>query len=154
MRRRYSVEDIRQNFRLEGEEVYRTSSGKRVVPRDDGYTLVGFGPAKERITIRLHVIKYALAHGWIPHEVDHADGNPANGLLENLRAASHQQNMRNRRPTPRDLPLGVARKRNRYRAYLDGKHLGTFKTVEEASSVVNNERDRRHGEFSSLRRPV
>ena len=45
----------------------------------------------------LHQVVFAMVHGYIPKEIDHADGNPSNNRPANLREATRSQNNCNRR---------------------------------------------------------
>tara|TARA_R110000822_G_scaffold78584_3_gene188288 strand:+ start:1764 stop:2237 length:474 start_codon:yes stop_codon:yes gene_type:complete len=79
----------------------------------------------------------AFAHGLItdidaPILIDHHDRNPLNNKLENLRTATHRENMRN--TNAKGYSFNIARQK--YQAYitLDGKriHLGLFILEEDA----------------------
>jgi HNH endonuclease len=111
-----------------------------------------------------HRIRFALARGYLPAQIDHIDGNRANNFLANLRPAASQENSRNRPPPLRkepSLPRGVYRYftkdgREHFRVRLwerdqDGKrrtyHFGVFDTLAEARAVSKRERMARHGDF-------
>lgn len=48
--------------------------------------------------LRAHVAAYALHHGiWPASEIDHENGDPSDNRILNLRAASHHENMLNRK---------------------------------------------------------
>lgn len=61
----------------------------------DGYWRVNYLGTSYRI----HRIIWALEHGRDPGEllVDHADGNPLNNAVGNLRACTEAQNLQNKR---------------------------------------------------------
>lgn len=89
-------------------------------------------------------------------EVDHRDGNGLNNLRENLRIATHSQNMRNSR-TPKNNITGFkgvsfTTREQKYRAviYVDGKmiHLGYFQSPEEAHKAYCAGATLHHGEFA------
>lgn len=45
-----------------------------------------------------HRLGWKIATGEEPSEIDHFDRNPTNNALENLRAATRSENLRNRAP--------------------------------------------------------
>lgn len=44
-----------------------------------------------------HQIIFKMFHGYIPNELDHIDRNVLNNRVENLRACTRSENLRNRR---------------------------------------------------------
>lgn len=77
-----------------------------------GYVTVGiYGRfyKAHRLIWRMHHPK-----GKMPHTIDHIDGNRSNNVVENLRIATHAENMRNRRPQEKSQP----RKGNKLTAAL------------------------------------
>lgn len=103
--------------------------------------------------LQYHRAKFALAHGWMPGEVDHKDGNRQNNLLTNLRPANRQQQSQNRGPIKRKhaLPRGVYPSGRRFRAMVqvDGKlrSIGSYGDPQEASTRVEEVLRELHGEF-------
>lgn len=86
----------------------------------------------------LHRIVWEMHNGPVPAGmfIDHIDGNIDNNTLENLRAVTPSQSSANRGPMKvRELPKGVCKHRGKFKAYIDGKHLGTHGTAEAAHSV-------------------
>ncbi len=84
-----------------------------------------------------HRIIFFMHHGIWPESVDHIDGNRANNRVENLRACTHAENMRNRGKTKTrsqpEMPKGVCRVAGgKFHAYIriSGrqvvKHFQTF----------------------------
>lgn len=73
---------------------------------------------------------------WPADEIDHRDVNPSNNKWDNLREATHSQNHRNRKGIAKHGYKGVTQADNRWRAQIQvggvRKHLGSFKTPEEA----------------------
>jgi hypothetical protein len=84
-----------------------------------------------------------MATGREPDMIDHVNGCRDDNRVENLRAASHSDNMRNsRRPANNTSGFaGVSYKRqtNRWVAYIlvgkTRKHLGYFSSKEEAHAA-------------------
>ena len=90
-------------------------------------------------------------------EVDHIDRNPLNNCWDNLRLATHSQNMTNCKGKSRSgLPKGVQKQQlsNRFMSRIrkDGKvhYLGTFDTPEEAHQAYCAAAADLHGEFAAV----
>lgn len=94
-----------------------------------------------------------------PFEVDHINRNRLDNRRENLRLASHQQNMMNanykKRPTS-SIFKGVYMPRNKskWKAKIqhNGKaiHLGTYIDEKTAAMAYNNKAKELFGEFATL----
>jgi len=92
---------------------------------------------------------------WPKDEIDHADRNPSNNRISNLREANSSQqsaNSRGVRTKHFDLPRGVRPlESGRFASYCkkDGKnhYLGTFDLVEEAHSAYKRFAGKHWGEF-------
>ena len=104
----------------------------------------------------LHRVIFYLYYGYLPTFVDHVDCNRTNNNPENLRAADPKKNMMN--TTPRkgcaSKFKGVARKRDKWRAYVtkDGNtyNLGVFFKETEAALAYNKKAVELFGEFAKL----
>lgn len=146
---------LREQFRLEGEDVIRLATGQKVTAKQQpsGYRYVTFTSSSgQKRLVRYHRLKFFLAHGYLPKLVDHRDRDRGNDLLSNLRAATKSENgMNAMRPKPSGLPRGVFPNGKRWRAEgtVSGKthHLGTYATPEEAAVVAETWRRENHGEF-------
>ena len=90
---------IFRTFRLEGERIIRLSKGKEAkgTPDKRGYLVVSAGSQRDssNCQLRLHRVKFALAHGWLPVFIDHIDGDRQNNALANLRSCTKSENMAN-----------------------------------------------------------
>ncbi|MBC3233975.1 HNH endonuclease [Pseudomonas lurida] len=91
---------------------------------------------------------------WPTEEVDHINGNGKDNRWENLRAASRQENIMNRKhKLPRSGVKGVHRFWNDSAWYAQvgfkGKtyNLGTFRSLDDAAKTVKEGRARLHGQF-------
>jgi hypothetical protein len=90
-------------------------------------------------------------HGYIPEMIDHIDGDPTNNRIENLRECTKSENLRNR-GKPKNNTSGVkgvswSKAAEKWEARC-GKYLGIYDTIEEAAKVVQEYRERNHGEFA------
>lgn len=85
-------------------------------------------------------------------EVDHKNHNKRDNRKGNLRLCTSQQNNAHRVVAGNSTSRfkGVHRNGNRFAAHGAGKHLGNFKTPEEAARVYNIWALERYGEFACL----
>ena len=102
--------------------------------------------------IRMHNVINPPPEGYMS---DHRDGNGLNNTRGNLRHATHQQNMYNRRTHKESgLPKGVIALGKRYMAKIraNGVNMvvGVYDTVEEASAAYDRAALEHHGEFARL----
>jgi len=84
-----------------------------------------------------HRLVYKMFNGTEPENIDHADGNPGNNRVGNLRMATVSQNNSNSRlKAGKSLPKGVKKNCNKYEARIrvDGQliYLGLFDSPERA----------------------
>ena len=105
-------------------------------------------------TYQEHRLIWAWHYDTVPDEIDHINGDFLDNSVENLRAATHRQNMRNRK-TPSHNKTGVKGvylTRGKYRAQVtkDGNvfYLGSFCRLEDAKVVVESARKNLHMEFA------
>jgi hypothetical protein len=103
-----------------------------------------------------HRIIFLMHHGYIPKEVDHADGNPLNNRIENLRPATRAENQYNRKINKNNTSgvKGVAwhkyKKKWVAKTNVNGKrhYLGYFDTIEDAAKLLKQFRQDNHGNFA------
>jgi hypothetical protein len=100
----------------------------------------------------IHRLVFMLHHGYLPKYIDHADGDKLNNRIENLREATHFENMRNRS----SLSKGVTKARNVY-LQRNGKYVvrldsignfGAYDNLELAELVAEEARDKYYGKFA------
>lgn len=106
------------------------------VCRTHGYVVVGHGGKLHRA----HHIVWLMFRGAIPvgMEIDHINGNRSDNRIENLRLVTKAENARNRRLPVNNSSgeIGVQRRTHgTYQVRVAGRHVGTFKTLEEAASA-------------------
>jgi hypothetical protein len=123
-----------------------------------------FGRAQLRICgkrIYNHHIVWFIHHGYFPSDkgiwIDHADGNPDNNTIENLRIVTPEQNNMNRGPRRnRELPKGVYERQGKYDSRIQWKgqviFLGLFDTVSEAEAAYQGASRVLQREFSFYNR--
>jgi len=102
----------------------------------------------------MHTLAWFYVYGeWV--ELDHKDRIGGNNAIDNLRPATHQQNMCNQgvRYTNMLGVKGVQKRHNKYRAYITVNyktiHIGTFDTLEAAIDARTKAANFYHGEFSN-----
>lgn len=126
-----------------------------------GYLSPTRGYCQVRIDTKLyaaHRIAWMIVHGAIPDgmQIDHADGDPSNNRLANLRLATNQENTRNSRARCTNVSgvKGASFHRLsglwRGRIMVDSKEecLGYFATAEEAGRAYEVAAKERFGAFA------
>jgi len=102
-----------------------------------------------------HVIAWALKTGaWPKNEIDHRDGDQSNNRWSNLRAATRQQNPKNRKKNKNNTTgiSGVSQFNGRFRATIGVDHkvisLGLYDTVESAANARKAAEKKWYGEWA------
>lgn len=118
-----------------------------------GYILIGI----DGVIYGAHRLAWLYVHGeWPVDELDHANGCGADNRWQNLRAATHRQNLKNiKRPihnTSGFKGVHLHRETGKWRARIvaDGKHksLGLHSTLEGAHAAYCAAARALHGEFA------
>jgi len=107
---------------------------------------------------KAHRVIFFLLTGLEPGGIDHINGDTSDNRIENLRAATHTQNMQNvrRRSDSTSGFKGVSFRKDRgdWQAYIaHGEkrvHLGFHPLPEIAAKAYNEAAVKFHGEFASL----
>lgn len=126
--------------------------GKSAGRRTGKYFDVELGGAR----VRVHQIVWFLHRGYWADYLDHANGNPHDNRIENLRACTRSENAANSgmRPTNTSGFRGVRKVGNRWTAQISrlGKsvYLGSFVSAEEASEAYQAAYRKQHREFARL----
>lgn len=110
----------------------------------------------DRVGHMEHRIIFLMNYGYLPEMIDHINGTRDDNRLENIRAATCQQNQYNRKVafTNKLQIKGVFFdvERNKYRAVIringKSKILGRFPTVEAAKLAYNEAAEKHHKEFA------
>ena len=130
----------------------RKINNKVGTPNKRGYLHIGYkGKA-----YFIHRLIFLIHHGYLPKILDHIDGNPENNRIENLREATHSQNICNSKLSKRNSTgfKGVSWRKREQRflasCTINKKHheLGLFKIAEDAAKAVKEFREKHHGEFA------
>jgi len=140
----FDFELLRQSFTYDPETgvLVRISTGKSVTGLDAyGYVQVGY----RKKMYKAHRLIWALVYGCFPDgHIDHINGSRADNRLANLRAATHQQNVHNRKKpakTNQSGYLGVCwnARASKWQAGIHvgsrSVYLGVFGTPEEAHAA-------------------
>ena len=142
---------------FESGRVFRIASKQRpdLVGREAGF-LDNHGYYRISVAgkkmLRSHII-FALAYGRLPEKyLDHINRERTDDRPPNLREADHFQNMWNRTPMDRALPMGVKHADHRFAASIMHRrkqiHLGRFDSAEEASRAYQAKRRELFNEFA------
>ena len=105
-----------------------------------------------------HRVIWAMHHGWWPKQIDHINGIRDDNRIDNLRAATPQQNQANKRAfNSHGMPKGVQYEpRNRTHKYVarikhkkKSIHIGSYRTPEEARAAYLSYAKKVFGEYAS-----
>lgn len=115
---------------------------------------------KKYISIAMHRFVFGLVTGYL--DVDHRNGNTLDNRKENLRVATHQDNMRNRKVNSKRGYKGVSycnrdKLIKKWRAYIQIKgkfrNLGYFMTAEEGAKAYDIAAKEYYKDFARLNFP-
>lgn len=104
--------------------------------------------------LRARLAWFWMMGNWPLLHVDHADGDSMNDRWNNLREATHSQNLANAaKPKSGKTPLkGAYLKNGKFVSQIgyggEHIHLGTFETAEEAHAAYMNAAQKFYGEFA------
>jgi hypothetical protein len=120
-----------------------------------GYRMLGL----YKKTYMEHRLIFMFHNGYFPKEVDHIDGNKSNNRIENLRPATHMENLKNQKVRINNVSghknVGWAGREQKWRVRLaingKDKHIGYFADRELADFVAVEAANLHHKEFSSYK---
>jgi hypothetical protein len=103
-----------------------------------------------------HRILFFMFNGYLPEQVDHIDGDTSNNSKDNLRSATHSENMINRKHQCnnksgyRGIDWMPRQRQWRAQIHKDGKkiYLGIRKNLEDAIILRSEAEAKYHGEYS------
>lgn len=144
-------------YKESGNFVWLVTSGRAVRGqiaghiRKDGYVQIII----EKRQYRAHRLAWFYVTGeWPRGRLDHEDNCGSNNRWDNLRPATHSQNMANRKLNANSSTgyKGVSQRGKKYRAYVnkDGRrhYLGLFGTGAEAAAAAGAKALELHGAFA------
>lgn len=105
----------------------------------------------------IHRIVFLMHHGYLPIEVDHIDLNKLNNNIENLRAATHKENTKNRPKSNSNISgyknVSWNKRLKKWQVFLkvDQKsmYFGLYFDKEVARFVADTMRHKYHGNFAN-----
>ena len=118
----------------------------------DGYKRLKY---KGRMYL-VHRIIWFLEYGVWPNILDHTDRDKLNNRIENLREATHSQNLYNipHRSHNKSGYKGVCQKGDRWAAFCDRVYLGTFDTAKDAATCYDIVARIFHGDFALTNKEI
>jgi len=137
--------------------IRNSSTGKNIKCCVDKYGYLVFSSySNKKIQIKLH---RAIGITFLPNKnnystIDHINRNKIDNRVENLRWASLSEQQLNKNSMGEIPYKGVCRKGNSFQARIvvngKRKHLGTFKTAEEASNAYEDTFKEAYGIYKLL----
>lgn len=152
----------REHFKtLRGHEISLSRVADKQVGTvgNNGYLHVGMDYLGKQSMFAVHRVIWVMHNGEIPKDcqIDHIDTNKINNKIENLRLALHSDNMHNlnlaKSNTSGVKGVSWSKRTKQWQAQICFKsvrtHLGYFKTIEEAETVLKDVRLKLHTSFTN-----
>ena len=143
-----------------GNLIWKDRASQRVLAGD----ILGTPDANNYMTTRLkgkhyklHRLIFLYHYGYLPKQIDHVDGDPANNNIENLRECTQSQNEYNKKITSRNSSgvKGVCWDgvNGKWRATIkvNGKQVsvGRYNDLSTAREKIKEAREHYLGEFAN-----
>jgi len=134
---------------------YRVDIGKEAGCKNShGYQVVRVN----NVLYGVHRIIFLMHYGYVPKYVDHADRNPLNNRIDNLREATASENACNKivQSNNKSGCKGVHWKKQIKHWVVEiqvnkaKKYLGIYKDFELAALVASEARELYHGKFARI----
>lgn len=143
----------------EGNLFWKVAVGRRVRVGDPVGNDTGDGHLQFQIkgvNCYVHRVIFLMHHGYLPKQVDHKNNIVSDNRIENLREATHAENVRNCKIkcTNTSGVKGVfwSKRSGKWRVQIcvnrKKKHLGYYDDLELAELVAIEAREKYHGEFA------
>jgi hypothetical protein len=145
---------------LDGHLIRKTNASSNAKVGKKAGTLRKDGYIQTSISKKLylnHRLIFLMHHGFIPKYIDHINGNKQDNNIDNLREATHIQNMLNAKLSKANSS-GVKnvqwdKRRSRWAVFmrLNGKNktYGYFKNLQEAKNTAIEVRTNLHKEYAN-----
>ena len=147
-------EKMRENLILDNEnqKIWNRKTGNQLKfslsCKNKYYFSICLYKDKKKHTLLVHQLFFFDKYGYLPPQIDHIDQNQFNNHLSNLRPSTASLNQRNtkinksssrhRNVEKRTTKGGFVVWRAHFHKNWKKKHLGTFKTEDEAGQAVND----------------
>lgn len=151
----FRYDETTGNLYWKVKRAYTTDLSKPISSKDShGYIRVLTKLSGKAKNYAVHRLIWKMLYGVDPISIDHIDGNRTNNKISNLREATHQQNMMNRkkRCDSKNKYKGIYKVKNRWVAeiwFMNKRYyLGSFKTDQEAGFAYEEASKKLHGNFA------
>ena len=150
---------LNEIFEYKNGNLYRKqSAGGQIVGSKVGYLRRdGYFAAKiNGVNYLLHRLVFLLHHKYMPIQIDHIDGNPANNTIENLREVTGSQNCMNKSKSTKNKSgyknVHYVKSSKKWRVQIKTKGVsycfGCFDDIELADLVAQEVRNKHFGSYA------
>jgi hypothetical protein len=145
--------DLTWRASTKGRRVRGNIAGYIFESEKNGYRVVGV----DRRLYPAHRVIWLIVYGYWPAQIDHINGKRADNRLCNLRESTQTENTWNKPGHGRSGVKGVSynRKGDMWRARImhhgKSRHLGDFRTKDEAGFAYERAARSLHGEFANAK---